>query len=147
MFAAEPVSCRPVAETWREQRLRAYADVEPTLTALVADLAAAGFSERDQFAIRLALDEALANGIRHGNRQDPAKTVTFRYRITPEALLAEVEDEGPGFDPDQVPDPLAPENLERASGRGLFLMRSYMTWVRHNERGNRVTLCKYRALP
>src|SRR5262249_16938492 len=75
MVAAEPVLCRPVAETWREQRLRAFADVEPTLTALIADLTAAGFSERDQFAIRLALDEALANGIRHGNREDPAKTV------------------------------------------------------------------------
>ena len=55
------------------------------------------------------------------------------------------EDEGPGFDPHQVPDPLAPENLEKSSGRGLLLMRTYMTWIRYNECGNQVTLCKQRS--
>ena len=62
--------------------------------------------------------------------------------MTPDSVLAEVEDEGPGFKPEEVPDPLALENLERSSGRGLFLMRSYMTWVRHNERGNEVTMIR-----
>jgi serine/threonine-protein kinase RsbW len=122
-------------------------DIEPLLAALVEEMTAAGYTDKEQFAVRLALDEALVNGIKHGNREDPAKWVSFRYRVTPETVLAEVEDQGPGFDPDHVPDPLAPENLERASGRGLLLMRAYMTWVRHNECGNCVTLCKYRTLP
>jgi serine/threonine-protein kinase RsbW len=154
MFSAPETPCcqdAPPADIpaadWREQRLRSFADLEPALARVLADLAASGYAEKDQFGIRLALDEALANGIKHGNRQDPAKTVTLRHRVTPDCLLAEVEDEGPGFDPDRVPDPLAEENLERACGRGLFLMRAYMTWVRYNERGNRVTLCKYRTLP
>jgi serine/threonine-protein kinase RsbW len=154
MIFAEQTPCCPeptpedgTVGEWHETRVQSYAEVEPTLIAVVVELAAAGYSEKDQFAVRLALDEALANGVKHGNRQDPAKWVTFRYLVTPETVLAEVEDQGAGFDPDEVPDPLAPENLERASGRGLFLMRIYMTWVRHNERGNRVTLCKQRTLP
>ena len=60
-------------------------------------------------------------------------------------ILVKVEDQGPGFDPGQVADPLAPENLGRESGRGLLLMRSFLTCVRHNERGNRVTLCQRRS--
>jgi serine/threonine-protein kinase RsbW len=128
-------------------RLHGVAEIEPLLTVLGQDMAAVGYSEKEQFGVRLALDEALVNGIKHGNRGDPGKWVAFRYLVTPVMVLAEVEDQGPGFDPEHVPDPLAPENLERASGRGLLLMRSYMTWVRYSERGNRVTLCKYRTLP
>jgi len=59
-------------------------------------------------------------------------------------VLAEVEDEGPGFDPGGVADPTAAENRERTDGRGLLLMRHYMTWVRFSARGNRVTLYKQR---
>jgi serine/threonine-protein kinase RsbW len=153
MVITQPTSCRPEPTPpdppggdWRQARLHAYADMEPALAAVVAAMQAAGYPEKDQFAVRLALEEALANGIKHGNRLDPARSVSLRYRVTPETVLAEVEDEGPGFDAGHVPDPLAPENLERPSGRGLFLMRFYMTWVRYNERGNRVTLCKYRTL-
>ena len=58
---------------------------------------------------------------------------------------AEVEDEGPGFDPGRVPDPTLPENPDRPGGRGLPLMRHFMTWVRFSRPGNRVTLCKYRS--
>jgi serine/threonine-protein kinase RsbW len=152
MAAAQHTPCgHPLADynpqgEWREKRLQSFAEMEPALTAVLADMAAAGYGDKDQFAVRLALDEALANGIKHGNRENPAKRVSLRYRVTPETLLAEVEDQGPGFDPERVPDPLAPENLERACGRGLFLMRIYMTCVRHSERGNCVTLCKYRTL-
>ncbi len=92
--------------------------------------------------MRLALEEAVMNAIRHGHHYDRSKHVHLRYHVTQECLLAEVEDEGPGFNPAAVPDPREPENLERESGRGLLLMRSYMTWVRYNERGTCVTLCK-----
>jgi serine/threonine-protein kinase RsbW len=60
-------------------------------------------------------------------------------------VLAEVEDEGPGFNPAVVPDPTLPENLEQTGGRGLLLMRHYMSWVHYSERGNHVTLGKCRS--
>jgi serine/threonine-protein kinase RsbW len=135
----------PCREPWREQALQTFAEIGAILDDVLAAMTAAGYPEKDQFAVRLALDEALANGIKHGNRHDPGKWVWLRYRVTAEAVLAEVEDQGPGFNPGTVPNPLAPENLERFSGRGLFLMRAYMTWVRHNERGNCITLCKDRS--
>jgi serine/threonine-protein kinase RsbW len=109
----------------------------------VADaMAGEGYPEKDVFGVRLALEEAVVNAIKHGNRDDPARTVWLAYQVGPEQVLAEIEDEGEGFDPEGVPNPLAPENLERTSGRGLLLMRAYMTWVQYNARGNRVTLAK-----
>jgi serine/threonine-protein kinase RsbW len=140
-----PEAGREGASKRVEETLRSTAELERVLAPLAADLAAAGFAEKDVFAVRLALEEALVNAIRHGNDSDPAKEARLRYEITPERVVAEVEDQGPGFDPDKVPDPLAPENLEKPSGRGLFLIRCYMTWVRFNECGNRVTLCKTRS--
>jgi len=122
--------------------LRRAEEVVPFLDDLVAALADLGYPPRDSSGVRLALEEAVVNGLRHGNGGDPSKCVRVRYRLWPEALLAEVEDEGPGFDPDAVPDPTLPENLERPGGRGLLLMRHFMTWVRFHGRGNRVTLCK-----
>jgi serine/threonine-protein kinase RsbW len=115
------------------------------LDAVGAATAAEGYPEGDVFAVRVALSEAISNAVRHGNRGDPAKAVRIRYHVTPRRVLAEVEDEGPGFDPGQVPDPRASENWERAGGRGLLLIRQYLTWVRHNGRGNCVTLCKRRS--
>jgi serine/threonine-protein kinase RsbW len=93
----------------------------------------------------LALEEAIVNGIKHGNQNDRTKRVRVRYQVKAGWVLGEVEDQGQGFDPNQVPDPLALENLDQTSGRGLLLMRSYMTWIRHNPHGNQVTLCKYRS--
>ena len=69
--------------------------------------------------------------------------ITLRYHVNENGVVAEVEDQGVGFDPAQVPDPLAPENLERPSGRGLLLMRAYMSQVCHNEQGNCVCLCRH----
>jgi serine/threonine-protein kinase RsbW len=119
--------------------------VMPLVEAIAAAMAAAGYSERDVFGVRLALEEAIVNGIKHGNRNDPAKRVRVAYWLTPERFLAEVEDEGSGFNPETVPDPTALENLDRPCGRGLLLMRCYTTWMRFNDRGNRVTLCKQRG--
>jgi serine/threonine-protein kinase RsbW len=110
-------------------------------------MAAEGYPAKDLFAVRLVLTEALANAIRHGNRNDPAKEVRVCYHVSAERVLAEVEDQGAGFDPEQVPDPLAPENLGRPSGRGLLLMRFYTTWLRFNGRGNRLTFGKLRSTP
>src|SRR5271167_2232572 len=103
------------------------------------------FSEREIFSIRLALEEALVNAIKHGNRCDRDKKVHISYRVLPERFDIAITDEGPGFDPDEVPDPTAIENLERPCGRGLMLMRHYMNEVCYSERGNSVSMKKFRS--
>jgi serine/threonine-protein kinase RsbW len=128
----------------QHHRVQSPADGRHLLDAVAAALAREGYAERDVFGMRLALDEALANAVRHGHRGDPTKRVEVRYRVTAAEALAEVEDQGEGFDPGQVPDPRAPENLERLGGRGLLLMRASLSWVRYNARGNVVTLCRRR---
>jgi serine/threonine-protein kinase RsbW len=110
-------------------------------------MSALDYADRDIFGVRLALEEALVNALKHGHRCDPSKVARVRYQVTDERVLLEVEDEGPGFDPAAVPDPLTADGLGRPSGRGLLLMRHYLSWVRYNRRGNRVTLCRRRSLP
>jgi diguanylate cyclase (GGDEF)-like protein len=116
----------------------AMAAVETVAAAMIR----AGHSHRDVFGMRLALEEAVVNAAVHGNRNDPSKRVRLRWRVDATRALSEVEDDGAGFDPRSLPDPLAPENLERPHGRGVLLMRAYMSWVRYNARGNRVSLCR-----
>ena len=102
------------------------------------------YSERDIFGIRLALEEALVNAIKHGNQMDRTKKVHIAYRVNPERFDIHIRDEGTGFDPEDVPDPTALENLERPCGRGVFLMRHYMNSVEYNDTGNEVRMCKFR---
>jgi serine/threonine-protein kinase RsbW len=103
------------------------------------------FSPRDVFGVRLALEEALVNAIKHGNALDPEKTVRVNCLIEDNLLRVEIEDQGPGFCMDDVPDPTMEENLERPCGRGIMLMRSFMTKVEYNAKGNRVVLEKQRS--
>lgn len=102
------------------------------------------FSEKEIFSIRLAVEEALVNAIKHGNQMSQHKKVRVAYRINPERFDILIVDEGCGFDPNDVPDPTAVENLERPCGRGLMLMRHYMTQVDYNDRGNSVAMSKVR---
>jgi serine/threonine-protein kinase RsbW len=104
-----------------------------------------GYRDKDVFGMRLALEEALVNAIKHGHRGNTSLVVRVHYQVTHEQVLVTVEDQGPGFDPGSVADPLAAENLERSCGRGLLLMRHYLSWLRYNERGNTVTLCRRRS--
>jgi serine/threonine-protein kinase RsbW len=128
------------------ETLVSLAECAGIMEPLLASMADHYFPAREIFAVRLSLEEALVNAIRHGNREDPNRQVQVRFLVTPERVLIEVQDEGDGFDPGAIPDPLANENLEKPRGRGLFLMRNYMTWVRYNARGNCVTMCKCREL-
>jgi serine/threonine-protein kinase RsbW len=104
-----------------------------------------GYDRKEVFGVRLALEEALVNAVKHGNHHDPTKCVLATWHVGPNRVIIGIEDEGDGFDPHAVPDPCAPENLERSCGRGVFLMRHYMSSVRYNRRGNRVTMCMRRA--
>lgn len=136
-----------VVSGWRETHLAGAAEVLAFLERLSAELAAQSWPEKDRFAIRLSLEEALVNAHKHGHQADATKPICVRDRIQADAFLAEVEDQGPGFNPHEIPDPTEAEYLNRPCGRGVFLMRHYMTWVRFNERGNCVTLCKYCSVP
>ena len=115
-------------------------DVEPLQTVVLEAAEAAGYDQTCCFAVRLALEEALSNAFHHGNRDDPAKAVTVQCRIDAQSIEFVIEDEGEGFDPGAVPDPTAEENLEIPAGRGLILMRAYMSEVTFDPPGNRVRM-------
>ncbi|MBI2807225.1 MAG: ATP-binding protein [Planctomycetes bacterium] len=103
------------------------------------------FEDREIFGIRLALEEAIVNAIKHGNQMDQGKKVQVRFCIQPHRFDIDIADEGPGYDPEDLPDPLADENLERPCGRGIFLMRHYMTEVIVHPPGNLLTMSKVRT--
>jgi serine/threonine-protein kinase RsbW len=130
---------------WQCEQLSTSEEMHDFIARLTARLAAMGFGDKDIFSVRLSLEEAIVNAIRHGHRQDPTKQVQLSYVLETHQVIVEVRDEGPGFDLGAVPDPLAPENLERPGGRGVFLMNAYMTWIRYNDVGNTVTMCKVRS--
>ena len=102
------------------------------------------YSEREIFSVKLALEEALVNAIKHGNQFDRNKKVRIAYNVEPERFDILITDEGCGFDPTEVPDPTAVENLERPCGRGLMLMRYYMNEVSFSPTGNSVFMMKLR---
>ena len=122
----DPVVARQVLEQIREQ------------------LEAQHWDERDIFGVRLAVDEALVNAMKHGNRQDAGKQVGVACKLSETRLWIRIADEGPGFCPESVPDCTEPENLERPCGRGIMLMRNFMSRVEYNTRGNAVEMEKQR---
>jgi serine/threonine-protein kinase RsbW len=107
-------------------------------------LIARAYEDREVFSIKLALEEALVNAIKHGNQMDRSKQVRIHYSIQSDRFDIAIVDEGKGFDPEDVPDPMAVENLERPCGRGLLLMRHYMTEVTFHAPGNRLTMSMIR---
>ncbi len=127
--------------------IHSTADLPLVLDPVADAMTRLGYSRQDLFGVRQALEEALVNAIKHGNQGDPGKRVYVRYRVTAEEVVVEVEDEGPGFDPAAVADPLDPEGLRRTCGLGLLLMRHHLSSVSYNERGNAVTLRKQRGQP
>jgi serine/threonine-protein kinase RsbW len=107
----------------------------------------AGFDEDTASQVAMVVREAVINAILHGNKKDPAKHVQWSYELNDEALKFKIADEGPGLDPDSVPDPLAPENILRSSGRGIFLMRAIMDEVHFHQLnpGTEIEMIKHRA--
>ncbi|MGO8753335.1 MAG: ATP-binding protein [Thermoguttaceae bacterium] len=113
--------------------------------AIIAALERQEWAAHDVFSIRLALEEGVTNAIKHGNRYDTAKSIHVECHIWPELFRVSITDEGPGFNPARVPDPTDPEHIDAPCGRGLLLMRSFMTRVQFNEKGNEVILEKERS--
>jgi len=102
----------------------------------------AGYTGGNFFAINLALEEALVNAIKHGNKLDPGKQVRVEAVITTTQVEILIEDEGPGFERSSVPDPTALENLEKCSGRGILLIEAYMTHATWDRGGRRLRMVK-----
>ena len=153
IFSSSPERNSPVREAVpfvTEQTTRL---VLPSHIEAVADAAAAatgfvqscGLGEGLAFGIDMAVREAVTNAIVHGNQEDEAKAVEVTFNCLEHALEIEVKDQGEGFDPGAVPDPTDPANILKTSGRGIFLMRSFMDevdWLARPEGGTTVRLVK-----
>jgi serine/threonine-protein kinase RsbW len=107
----------------------------------------AGLDEDERFRLSMAVREAAVNAVLHGNDYDPGKKITASFENTGKSLVITISDEGKGLDPNSLPDPTAPENILRGTGRGIFLIRSLMDEVhfRQLHPGTELTLVKHLA--
>jgi serine/threonine-protein kinase RsbW len=97
----------------------------------------------DTFDIKLSLEEALVNAIKHGNKMDPEALVEFRADVEDGKLTMKVTNAGPGFDFKSIPDPTALDKLERTSGRGVFLIKKLMDRVEFSDCGRTIKMIKF----
>jgi serine/threonine-protein kinase RsbW len=131
-----------------ELSLPSRIDTVSTAAAVVAEhLSRSGVSEEAAFGIDMAVREAVTNAVVHGNTQDETKLVGITLKISPDAVEISVHDQGSGFNPTEVPDPTAEENILKTSGRGIFFMRNFMDevdWLIRPEGGTTVRMIKRR---
>ena len=139
----DPVEEYEEFEVWISSETEAGQKVLQRIVELLERL---NFPTKDVFGVRLALEEALVNAIKHGNRMDATKSVRIACRVSHEKVRIEIEDEGAGFDWSHLPDPTDLENLEKPCGRGVMLMRAFLNVVEFNEQGNCVILEKLKGV-
>jgi serine/threonine-protein kinase RsbW len=122
--------------------MESVAEIEAAAEKLAKE---AGLEDEERFHVTMAAREAAVNAVLHGNEYDPAKQVTASFENTGSALVITIADQGKGLDPDTLPDPLAPENLLRGTGRGIFLIRAFVDEVhfRQLHPGTELTLVKH----
>lgn len=125
-----------------DSTLETVDNAEQTASRIAAD---AGFEENEVMQISMAVREAAINAVLHGNEYDPAKKVTLNFEKTARDLVITIQDQGHGMDTESIPNPLAPENLLKSSGRGIFLMRSFMDEVQihPSHAGTEIKLVKH----
>ena len=124
--------------------MESVSEVETAADELASE---AGLDEDERFHIAMAVREAAVNAVLHGNEYDPTRKIDVSIENTGADLIFKVADEGSGFIPENVPDPLAPENILRGTGRGIFLIRSLMDEVhfRQLHPGTELTMVKHLA--
>lgn len=110
---------------------------------LATELSDCGWNSTDVYGVQMAIEEAVSNAYRHGNENGSRGDVEITYHAGPDEFQMEVRDNGKGFDVEAVPDPTAPENLEKACGRGLLLIRHYMSEVNFRDGGRTVVMRKH----
>ncbi len=125
-----------------DSTLETVDSAEEKTTRIAAEL---GFAEDEVMQISMAVREGAVNAVLHGNGYDAGKKVTLAFERTAEDLVIIIRDQGKGMDLSKIPNPLAPENLLKTSGRGLFLMRSFMDVVeiRPSQTGTELKLIKH----
>jgi serine/threonine-protein kinase RsbW len=109
---------------------------------LLARVSRLGVIKPERSNLFIALDEAFVNAVKHGNKSDPTKLVRITAELSPREACFTVEDEGEGFNVQEIPDPCDPANLFKTSGRGVLLMYNIMDEVEYNAQGNRVKMVK-----
>lgn len=106
-----------------------------------------GFDEDSAHWIILAVREGISNAIKHGNKCDEKKKVTVRLAYEDRVLSIDIEDQGDGFDPTRVENPLLPENLLKSTGRGIFYIKNFMDDVRYEFKNHGTVLRMKKSLP
>lgn len=129
-------------KSWQIASVRSQAEM--VCQTIVEAVRQRGYNGDDVFGVHLALEEALANAIQHGNRNDPEKKIRIESLVTPEKVDISVTDEGSGFEPDALPDPRTENNLTKCSGRGVLLIKAYMDVVEFNAKGNCIHMIKFK---
>ena len=123
-------------------RIEAVNEAAAAVARMLSDL---GADEQIAFGLDMAIREAVTNAVLHGNKQDESKEVHVNIKSSPEAIEISVHDEGQGFNPTEVPDPTAAENIMKTSGRGIFFMRNFVDeveWLIRPEGGTTVKMIK-----
>ena len=110
-------------------------------------LADSQWDDNDIFSVQLAMEEAVINAVKHGNHLDRDKKVRIAARLAKDLIRIEISDEGCGFDPDSLPDPTEEPHRNSPCGRGVMLMRNFMTQVKYNAKGSCVVMEKRRGKP
>ena len=124
-----------------------FKEIKQVASAIAGLLKNAKADESDIFDIRLSLEEALINAAKYGNKLDERRNVFIDFTIAGNKVTITIEDEGEGFDHNDLPDPTKEENLLKSSGRGVFLIKHLMDEVEYNKKGNRITITKYLKKP
>ena len=109
---------------------------------ILSDVRRHGYCEEAEFAIKLALEEAMINAVKHGNCNDASKQITVRFDVDDQRTVIIVRDEGEGFHPENIPDPTSEERLALPSGRGIMLMRAYVDKIEFRDNGCEVYLMR-----
>ena len=132
---------------WKlDDRFPSEPDVCAKIVGMLLDrLEQSSWSNKDTFGIHMAMEEAIMNAIHHGNQCADDKHVHVLIEISTDQFYSRVTDQGCGFDPDRVPDPTEEENLDKDSGRGVMLMKSFVDEVIYNDKGNSVELKKKKS--
>lgn len=117
----------------------------PLVAEILDALQLHGWSAGDKFGIQMAMEEAVMNAIKHGNGCDPTKMVDINLGFDDQKFEATISDDGCGFNPDEVPDPTADENIGKTCGRGVLLMKEFVDSLEYNETGNEVKMMKKKS--
>jgi serine/threonine-protein kinase RsbW len=134
----------PVTDPVYLQSINYFEEMDAAIGTVLKAMDNAGYADETIRRMKIVLTELVSNAISHGNKRDFSKMVYMGHIVDSRKTTVSVMDEGKGFDPESVPDPTLPENIEKDCGRGLYIVRRYVDRIIFNEAGNRVTITRHR---